>query len=136
MVWIKSKDVFSNDLPAGERTSNKRMLVTFNGYYLLHNKFPLSLKLGAGTGNIVYSPERVTVSADGKKNDPTEYLSGIAATAAVLYEWKLSDRFTVHPSLHFWYTDLNKQKIAYNSAVDHRKPSITADFRIQFFLNF
>ena len=136
VIWVKSEDIFRNELPSGERTSNKRMLVSFNGYYLLHKKFPLTLKLGAGVGSLVYSPERATVSADGKKNDPTEYFSGPAATGAVIYKFKLSDKITLHPSMHFWYTDLKDQKIEYVSGVDHQQPSITSDFRIQMFLHF
>jgi hypothetical protein len=136
VIWIKSADLFSNNLPAEETTSNKRMLVSFNAYYLLSNKIPFSVKIGAGVGSMVYSPERTTVSTDGKQNNPTEFYSGFAATASLIYDLKLSEKIILHPTLNLWYTDLQKQKIDYVSAIDTEKHSMSGDLRVQMFFKF
>ncbi len=135
-VWIESHEIFQAGVASGERSSNKRMLISFNGYYLLSNEIPLTIKLGGGIGTLVYSPHKNTVVVDSRQNEQTEFLNGPAFTASVIYKLKLNDKLSMHPSVNFWYIDLKPADIEYLSNIDTGKPSTTTDFRLQFFFSF
>ena len=134
-AWIESKDIFQRKVPSEERISNKRTFATLSGNYLISKHFPLSLKLGIGIGNMVYTKETTTVAVDGINYSETEYYNGAAITAGFIYQIKMSGRINILPSVNFYYCNLNPQKIEYASDVDHNSPSITTDLRIRFLIN-
>ncbi len=134
-IWIEGKDVIK-DNNASDRPSNKRMLIAFNGYYFPFKNSPLNFKLGAGIGNLLYTPEQPTVVADSKTYEDSEFMSGLAGNFGIQYSFKLSQIFEIHPSFNLWYTELSNPEISYKTYIDKSKASVTADFRINLQFDF
>ena len=135
-VWIEGKDIPGGNNSKNEAPANKRLVISFNGYYSPFHKIPLSLKLGAGIGSIVYTKEKRRVSIDNKSTENTEFMSGLAGTAGLIYSLKLSPSFTIHPSLNVSYADITSSDSTFQGYLDAGKPSIIADVRVNFFFNF
>lgn len=135
-MWVEGADIFQNKVPSESRVSNKRTMVTLTGTYQLSKKTPLSVKLGGGIGTMVYSPKKTTIAIDGNGVNETEYFSGAVITSSLIYRMKISEKIYMHPSLNFYYCDINNQKIEYASYVNDNRPSFTSDIRIQFLINF
>jgi hypothetical protein len=135
-IWIEGRDVMNNGAANNERPSNKRTLISFNGLYKPFIRIPVQVKLGAGIGSIIYTPNKSVVIADGKGTSNTEFASGIAGCIGLIGEVRLSPKIKIHPSLNFTISDINQQKIDYSSNINHHKPSITTDFRLNFMFAF
>ncbi|MBL0341613.1 MAG: hypothetical protein IPP71_12125 [Bacteroidetes bacterium] len=135
-VWIESKDDYNSKGSASNKSANKRMMITFNGYYSPIKNLPLSTKIGAGIGTLIYSRENPRVTVDNKTTNNTEFMNGFALTASVLYSIQVVHNLKIHPSLSVWYTDLAAPSPAYNSYIDPAKPSITSDLRVNFLFDF
>lgn len=134
-IWIEGKDVFKNN-NASERPANKRMLIAFNGYYFPSKNCPLNFKLGAGIGNLLYTPEQSRVVPDSKTFEDSEFMSGLAANFGIQYSIKISQVFEIHPSVNLWYTELSNPEISYKTYIDKSKASVTSDFRINLQFDF
>ncbi|HMT28797.1 MAG TPA: hypothetical protein PKD91_05910 [Bacteroidia bacterium] len=134
-LWVEGKDVYQKNNSA-DRPANKRMIISFNGYYFPIKNNPLNFKLGAGVGNLLYTPENNKVVPDSKTYDNSEFLSGFAGTFSVAYSLKICPALKIHPSFNLWYTDLSNNKSTYKSYIDDKKHSVTSDFRASFLFNF
>lgn len=135
-VWIEGKDIPGGSNAKNEAPANKRLVISFNGYYSPFHKIPLSLKLGAGIGSIVYTNENRRVSIDNQSTENTEFMSGFAGTAALIYSLQLSPSLKIHPSLNISYTDITAPDSTFHGYLDSSKPSIITDLRINLFFNF
>ncbi len=134
-IWIEGKDVFNNS-NVTERPANKRMLIAFNGYYFPFKNSPLNFKLGAGIGNLLYTPEESRVVPDSKTFEDSEFMSGLAGNFGIQYSIKITQVFEIHPSANFWYTELANPEIPYKTYIDKSKASITSDLRINLQFDF
>lgn len=134
--WIEGRDVADNSASNNESPANKRTTVTVDGYFKPVRKIPLQLRLGAGVGSFVYTPGKNVVSADNNGISKTEITGGFAANAGVVYQISLGEKISLFPSVNFWYGNLERQKIQYETLIDHKKSSLVSDIRINAFLFF
>ena len=134
--WIEGKDVMDNSASNNEVPSNKRTLVTLDGYYQPFQKLPLQIKLGAGIGSMVYTPSQKVVTSDNNGISKTEITNGFAAAAGLIYRIRVAQKLDLYPSLNFNYGKLEPQKIPYSSLINHHQASIVADLRISAFIFF
>lgn len=134
--WIEGQDILDNSASNNEVPSNKRTLVTLDGYYQLFQKLPLQIRLGAGIGSMVYTPNQKVVSSDNNGISKTEITNGFAAVAGLIYRIRVAQKFDLYPSLNFNYGKLEPQKIPYASLINHHKASLVADLRISTFIFF
>ncbi len=135
-IWIESKDILNKFSSGPAKPANKRMIVSFDGYYSPFKNFPLSIKLGAGIGTVVYTKENRRISIDSKTTNNTEFMSGFAGTASLIYQIRISQSLKIYPSLNFSYTDINNPDATYEGYLDAGKPSITYDFKANFLFYF
>jgi len=134
--WFEGRDVTDNSASNNEHPSNKRTLVTLDGYYKPFQKLPLQFRLGAGIGTFVYTPNKNVVSSDNNGISKTEITSGFASSAGLIYKMNLGEKISLFPSLNFGYGRLEPQKIQYETIIDHKKASIITDIRINAFVFF
>lgn len=132
--WLESADLFDGSAQNNERPQNRRSLVSLNGYYRPVKHGPFQLRIGAGFGSLVYTPKDQVVRIESGYITRTEITQGFGATAGVLYEWPLSPGIKIHPSIIFSYTNLEPQKIDHETLINHHKPSLTGEFRMNVYL--
>ncbi len=128
--WIEGNDLINKNVADSERPNNKRTLVTFTGSYTPFRNVPLAIALGGGAGLLNYTPEKSTVSFYENKFATTEIFRGFAGTLGVSYKLNLCEKIKLFPSMNFWYMDLQKPKISYNTHTDYKKASVISDFRV------
>lgn len=134
--WIEGKDLINKNVPDSERPNNKRTIVTFTGSYKPFNYCPLSIKLGAGAGILNFTPEKTTVKTDANKFEETEIFKGFTGTFGLAYDFQLCPKIKMYPSLNFWYIQLQKPQIAYDSYLNYKQAAIMGDIRVNFNYNF
>ena len=129
--WIAGNDLFNNSVADSERPNNKRTVITFSATYLFSEKFPLHARLGAGAGVLNYTPERAVVTTDQKSFEKTEIFKGFSVVGGLGYEVELSPKIELLPAVNFWYLKMEKPDFEYASYMDHSKPSLTTEIRLQ-----
>lgn len=134
--WLSATDVFTSNAAGKEKPVDKRTLVTLSGVYRISQRFPLSIRLGAGAGSLVYTPEKNTLTLDEQKYGKTEIISGLGGLAGISYRFRLSEKTDLFTGANFWYLHLNDPDISYASAVNRDQPSLTSELFIRLQYNF
>jgi hypothetical protein len=129
--WLSATDVFTSNAAGKEKPVDKRTLVTLSGVYRISDKFPLSVRLGAGAGSLVYTPAKNTVTLDEQKFGKTEIISGLGGMTGVSYRFRLSEKTDLFTGINCWYLHLNEPDISYDSAIDWNQPSLTTELFVR-----
>lgn len=130
--WVQGSDLINKNVADSERPNNKRTFITFTGSYKPFRHAPLSIKLGAGAGSLIYTPEKKTVSSDEYKYKQTEIFKGFVGSFGLSYELSLCNKIKMHPSINLLYLQMETPKLDYNSYIEYHQASITADLRVHF----
>ena len=134
--WLAASDLFSSTGTGNTKPVDQRTFITINGVYKCCMRWPVEIRLGGGVGNFVYTPKDNLVSAETARYADTEVLTGFTGTAGVCFPVKLFARLDIRPAINFWYMDLRSPQLSYLTAVDHSRPSLTADAELQFRFHF
>ncbi len=129
--WLSANDLFDSNAASKEKPVDKRTLVTLAGAYSISRNFPLTIRIGAGAGNLVFTPQKQTINAGEDAYDKTEIIAALGGMAGISYPFRLSSKASLYTGFNCWYMDLQEPQINYKSTISCAQSSVTAELFVK-----